>query len=232
LRIDFVTLFPRMFEGPLSESILRRAAERGLVEFAFTDPREFSEDRHHTVDDRPYGGGAGMVMMAEPLYRALKKVRKRGSKVVLLSAQGARYDQRTAERLSREKHLVLVCGHYEGVDERILEHVDLELSVGDYVLTGGEIPAMVVADSVTRLIPGVLKKPDASARESFSTGLLDYPQYTRPSVWRGRKVPEILLGGDHAKIEAWRLEAALAATKRKRPDLLAAAGVGKRRRKS
>jgi tRNA (guanine37-N1)-methyltransferase len=209
-----------MFEGPLSESILKRAQDRGLLAVGFTNPRDFAADRHRSVDDRPYGGGAGMLLMAEPLYQALRKARRRGSKVLLLSPQGRRFDQKLAASLARERHIVLVCGHYEGVDERILDFVDMELSVGDFVLTGGEIPAMAVIDSVARLLPGVLLKPEAAERESFSAGLLDFPQYTRPSLWRGRKVPPALLSGDHARIEAWRRRAAKAATRRKRPDLL------------
>jgi tRNA (guanine37-N1)-methyltransferase len=217
---DILTLFPRMFEGPLSESILKRARERGLLDIRLTDLRDFSTDRHRTVDDRPYGGGAGMLLMAEPLYQALRRLRRKGSKIVLLSPQGRRFDQNLAASFARERHLVLVCGHYEGVDERILDFVDMELSVGDFVLTGGEIPAMAVVDAVARLLPGVLVKPGAAEKESFTGGLLDYPQYTRPSAWRGRKVPEVLLSGDHARIEAWRLEEARRATGRKRPDLL------------
>jgi tRNA (guanine37-N1)-methyltransferase len=223
LRIDIVTLFPGMFEGPLSESILKRALERGRVSIAFTNPRDFALDRRRSVDDRPFGGGAGMVMMAEPLYQALRKVRRRGSRVILLSPQGRRFDQALARELSREKRLVLVCGHYEGVDERMMKFVDMELSIGDFVLTGGEIPAMAVADAVVRLLPGVLAKADAAERESFSGNLLDYPQYTRPREWRGARVPPVLLGGDHAAIEAWRRRAALAATRRKRSDLLPSA---------
>lgn len=220
LRFDILTLFPRMFEGPFTESILKRARERGLLDVRLTDLRDFSTDRHHTVDDRPYGGGAGMLLMAEPLYQALRTLRRRGSKVVLLSPQGRRFDQALAASFAKARHLVLVCGHYEGVDERILDFVDLELSVGDFVLTGGEIPAMAVVDAVARLLPGVLAKPGAAERESFTESLLDYPQYTRPALWRGRKVPEVLLSGDHARIEAWRREAARKATALKRPDLL------------
>jgi len=220
LRVDVVTLFPRMFEGVLSQSILKRAQERGLLEVGLVNPRDFASDRHRTVDDRPYGGGAGMLLMAEPLYLALRKVRRRGAKVVLLSPQGRRFDQGLAASLARERRIVLVCGHYEGVDERIMDFVDMELSIGDFVLTGGEIAAMAVLDAAARLLPGVLLKPEAAERESFSAGLLDYPQYTRPSLWRGRKVPAALLSGDHARIEAWRARAAKAATRRKRPDLL------------
>jgi tRNA (guanine37-N1)-methyltransferase len=220
LRIDVVTLFPEMFEGPTSLSIVSRAQEKGLLELGFTNPRQFTKDRHKTVDDRPYGGGAGMVLMAEPFYQAIKKVKKRNSKVLLMSPQGRRFEQADARRLSREKHLILLCGHYEGFDERLMDYVDEEVSIGDYVLTGGELPAMVLIDSLARLQPGVLAKDDAAVEESFTGDMLDYPQYTRPQVWRGRKTPEVLLTGDHAKIEAWRKKAAKDATGRKRPDKL------------
>ncbi|MDE2291625.1 MAG: tRNA (guanosine(37)-N1)-methyltransferase TrmD [Elusimicrobia bacterium] len=220
MRVAVVTLFPGMFEGPLTESIVKRAREKGLLEVSFVDPRAFSEDRHRTVDDRPYGGGPGMVLMAEPLYRAVKAARRRGSTVALMSPQGRRLDQALARELSRAKDLVLVCGHYEGFDERIRDFVDLELSLGDFVLTGGEIPAMAVIDAAARLLPGVLAKEGAAEAESFTEPLLDHPHYTRPRVWRGREVPAALLSGDHAAVAAWRRKAALAATKKKRPDLL------------
>lgn len=220
LRVDIVTLFPPMFEGPLGRSIVGRAREGGVLDLGFVNPRDFVKDRHRTVDDRPYGGGAGMVLMAEPLYQAVRKVRTRGAKVILLSPQGRCFDQKLARSLSKERHLVLICGHYEGVDERVQGFVDMELSIGDFVLTGGEIPAMAVVDAVARLLPGVLAKVDATVRESFTGGLLDYPQFTRPRVWRGKKVPDVLLGGNHARIETWRREQALAATRRKRPKLV------------
>jgi len=223
LRVDVVTLFPQAFEGPVSESILRRAQEKGILEISFVNPRDFTADRHRTVDDRPYGGGAGMLLMAEPLHRAIRSAlprRTRGSMVVLMSPQGKPLDQALARRLSRLKRLVLVCGHYEGVDERIMDFVDLELSIGDYVLTGGELPAMVVTDAVARLLPGVLSKEESSVAESFTEGMLDYPQYTRPREWRGRKVPEVLLSGDHSRIREWRRTAALKATRKKRAELL------------
>jgi len=219
-RIDIITLFPGMFDGPLSESIVKRARAAGLVEIAFVDPRDFTEDRHRTVDDRPFGGGAGMLLMAEPLFQAIRSVRRRGTRVLVMTPQGRVFDQAEARRLAELRHLVLVCGRYEGFDERLLSEVDGELSIGDFVMTGGEIPAMAVADAVTRLLPGVLTKEEAAAQESFSAGRLDYPQYTRPRVWRGKEVPEVLLGGDHAKIERWRREAAEAATRRKRPEML------------
>lgn len=215
-----MTLFPEMFEPVFSASIVGRARRAGLVELGLVNPREFVDDRHKTVDDRPFGGGPGMVLMAEPLYQAIRSVKRRGGKVVYLSPQGRKLDQSLARELAKERHLVLVCGHYEGVDDRILEYVDFEVSIGDYVLTGGELPAMVVVDAVTRLVPGVLAKEGAAERESFSEPLLDFPQFTRPRVWRRRSVPEVLLSGDHRRIEAWRRQAQLDATRRKRPDLL------------
>ncbi len=220
MRIDFVTLFPGMFPSVMDESIMARAQEKGLVSWGCVNPRDFAEDKHRKVDDRPFGGGPGMLMMAEPMSKAIDSVRKKGSKVIFLSPQGARFDDKKASSLAKEKHLVFVCGRYEGVDERLMEQFDEELSIGDFVLTGGELPAMLVADAVARKVPGVLKKEDAAASESFAAGLLDFPQYTRPRVWRGREAPEILFSGDHAKIAEWRRKAATKATKRKRPDLL------------
>lgn len=220
LRVAVVTLFPEMFEGPLTRSIVGRAREKGALEVVFSNPRDFAEDRHRTVDDRPYGGGPGMVLMAEPLYRAIKKVRTRGAKVVMLTPQGRRFDQKAARRLCAAGKVVLVCGHYEGVDERVMDFVDEELSLGDFVLTGGEIAAMAVIDAAARLLPGVLAKAGAAEAESFTEPLLDHPHYTRPRVWRGRSVPEVLLGGDHRAVAAWRAKAARAATRKKRPDLL------------
>lgn len=225
MRIDFVTLFESMFAGPMTDSIVGRARAQGVLEIGFVNPRDFSKDKHRKVDDRPFGGGAGMILQAEPFHAAVKSVARKGSRVVYLSAQGRPFDQKAAERLACERHLVLVCGHYEGVDERLAPLFDEEISIGDYVLTGGELPAMVVADSVARLLPGVLKKPDAAAAESFAAtkdgaAVLDFPQYTRPRVWRRKKVPEVLFSGDHEKIAAWRRQAALRATRLKRPDLL------------
>ncbi len=209
-----------MFEGPLTESIVKRAREKKLLEIGFVNPRDFTTDRHKTVDDRPYGGGAGMVLMAEPMSEAIRSVKKENSMVIFLSPQGKRFDQGIARTLAKKEHLVLVCGRYEGIDERLMDLFDLELSIGDYVLTGGEIPAMVVSDAMARLQPGVLTKEEAAERESFSENLLDYPVYTRPEVWQGKEVPKVLLSGDHAKIEAWRREQAEDATRRKRPELL------------
>ncbi|MBI4424456.1 MAG: tRNA (guanosine(37)-N1)-methyltransferase TrmD [Elusimicrobia bacterium] len=220
LRVDIVTLFPEMFEGPLDASIVGRARAAGLEEVGFVNPRDFATDRRRTVDDRPFGGGAGMVLLAEPVFQALKRVRRAGSLVVHLSPQGRRFDQGLARELASRRHLVLVCGHYEGIDERALDYVDLELSIGDYVLTGGELPAMVVVDALTRLVPGVLAKEGATDRESFTEALLDFPQFTRPRVWRRRAVPDVLLSGDHRRIDAWRRAAQREATRRKRPDLL------------
>ncbi len=218
-----MTLFPDMFAPVMDASILGRARDKGAVEWGCVNPRDFSEDKHRKVDDRPFGGGPGMIMSVEPLERAIASVRKEGSKVIFLSPQGDTFSDKKASELTQEGHLVLVCGHYEGVDERAMALFDEELSVGDYVLTGGEIPAMLVADAVARKLPGVLKKEDAVESESFATGLLDFPQYTRPRVWRGREVPEVLFSGDHKKIAEWRRQAARSATKRKRPDLLSRA---------
>lgn len=227
-RLDIITLFPGMFEGPLTQSLLGRARERGLVDVRIHNLRDFSLDaRHRTVDDRPYGGGAGMVLQAEPIYRALKRIRTSAGKewgrqkphVIYLSPQGRVLDQAAAQALAERPWLVFLCGHYEGVDDRILRWVDEEISIGDYVLTGGELPAMVLADTVIRLIPGVVKEIESIRKDSFQKGLLDYPHYTRPALWRGRRVPAVLLSGDHGEIQAWRTHQALAATSRKRPDL-------------
>jgi tRNA (guanine37-N1)-methyltransferase len=223
VRIDFVTLFPDMFAPVMDASIMGRAKEKGLLEWGCVNPRDFSEDKHRKVDDRPFGGGPGMVLMVEPLEKAVRSVKAENTRVIFLSPQGATFTDSKASELAQEKHLVFVCGHYEGVDERALELFDEELSIGDYVLTGGELPAMVLADAVARKLPGVLKKEDAASSESFVSGLLDFPQYTRPRVWRGREVPEILFSGDHKKIAEWRHKAARAATKRKRPDLMSRA---------
>lgn len=221
MRIDVLTLFPRMFDSPFAESIVARARAAGLLELAVHDIRAWTEDRHHVVDDVPYGGGAGMVLKPEPLARAIRAVRSADARVVLLSAQGARFDQATARRLSALPHLVLVCGHYEGVDERVIEReVDEELSIGDFVLTGGELPAMVVIDAVARLVPGVI---DAGSldHESHTVGLLEGPHYTRPAEWEGAAVPKVLLSGDHTAIARWRRAEAIRRTAERRPELLA-----------
>jgi tRNA (guanine37-N1)-methyltransferase len=221
-----------MFEGPLSQSLLGRARERGIIEVHLHNLRDWSEDtRHRKVDERPYGGGPGMVIQAEPIFRALKAIAAKGAKlfgktikphVVYLSPQGKVLTQARAHSLSKEPWLVLLCGHYEGVDTRIMRWVDEEISIGDYVLTGGEIPAMVLADAVLRLVPGVVKEPDSLAEESFQAGQLDFPHYTRPAVWRKQKVPSVLLSGNHGEITTWRRNEALKATRKKRPDLLTA----------
>jgi tRNA (guanine37-N1)-methyltransferase len=221
MRIDVLTLFPRMFEGPFGESIVKRAREAGLVEIAVHDIRSHTSDRHHVVDDTPYGGGPGMVMKPEPVARAIRAVRTPGARVVLLSAQGRRFDQPTARRLAGLPHLVLVAGHYEGLDERVIESdVDEEISVGDYVLTGGELPAMVVADAVVRLIPGVIEAQSLE-HESHTGGMLEGPQYTRPADFEGRRIPPVLLSGDHAAVAKWRRAEAIRRTAERRPDLLA-----------
>lgn len=219
MRIDIITLFPEMFDGPLALSIIGRARERSLVDIGFVNPRDFVKDRHRTVDDRPYGGGKGMLLMAEPLYQAIRSVRRKDTKVIYLSPKGQTFTQKAARDLSRQKHLALLCGHYEGIDERILKYVDMELSIGDYVLTGGEIPAMAVTDAVVRLLPDVLPEGAVEA-ESFSRYGLEHPQYTRPRLWKGRRVPAALVAGDHARIENWRQASALKMTMRKRPNLL------------
>jgi tRNA (guanine37-N1)-methyltransferase len=222
IRIDVVTLFPGMFPGVLDESMLRVARERQAVDIRVVDLRDYTEGRHRVADDYPFGGGGGMVLKPEPLFAAVEALRGPGSRVVLLCPQGPTLTQATAERLAGVAHLVLVCGHYEGVDERVrTELVDEELSIGDYVLTGGELPALVVLDAVVRLVPGVLGDPEGAARESFAAGRLDYPQYTRPAEFRGWRVPEVLLSGDHGRIARWRRREALRRTLTRRPDLLA-----------
>lgn len=231
MKIDILTLFPEMFKGPFDESIIKRAQKKGLVEINIRNLRKWAKDKHKTVDDRPFGGGVGMVLMIEPIYDALKKLRQKGSKVVLLTPQGKVFKQKMARTLAKEKHLIFICGHYEGVDERVREHlIDEEISIGDYVLTGGELPAMVIIDSLVRLIPGVLEKPEAIKSESFARYhdlnhdskkvWLEYPQYTRPANYKGWKVPEVLLSGDHKKIAQWRKKKSLERTKKRRPDLV------------
>jgi tRNA (guanine37-N1)-methyltransferase len=220
MKIDILTLFPKMFTGPFAESIVKRAQDKGLVEIKIHDLRDWTKDTRKTVDGRPYGGGVGMVLSVEPVYLALKDLKKKDSKVVLLTPQGKTFKQNVAKEYSNLKHLILICGHYEGFDERIREHlIDEELSIGDYVLTGGELPAMIVIDTIVRLIPGVLEKEEATVFESFSP-YLEYPQYTRPEEFKGWKVPEVLKSGNHKEIEKWRKEKSLAKTKRIRPDLI------------
>lgn len=219
-RIDVVTLFPEMFE-PLRQSILGRAVEQGHVAIAYINPRDFTSDRHRTVDDYPYGGGPGMVMKPEPIFLAVESVATPESAVILMSPAGRVFNQRIASELATRRHIVLICGHYEGVDERVREHlVTDEISIGDYVLTGGELAAMVVVDAVARLLPGVLGHAESAGDESHSQGVLEYPQYTRPPEFRGWPVPERLLSGHHAEIAKWRRRQALTITAARRPDLM------------
>ncbi len=219
MKFDVLTLFPEMFDN-LKQSIIGRAQEKELIEINTTNIRDFSENKHKKVDDTPYGGGAGMVMMPDVVYRAYQSVKSENAKVIYMSPQGKKLDQKKVEDLSKESHLIILCGHYEGIDQRVIDKiVDEEISIGDYVLTGGEIPAMVLIDSVSRYVKGVLKE-DSIKEESFSNGLLEYPQYTRPEVFEGEKVPEVLLSGNHQNIDKWRREKSLEITKLKRPDLL------------
>jgi len=221
MKIDVLTLFPAMFAGPLDESIIMRARKKGLLDLNIHQLRDWAHDRHKTVDDKPFGGGPGMLMKAEPLFEAVESLKRAETKVILLSPSGRKFTQEIARELAKEKDLLLVTGHYEGFDERVREALaDDELSIGDYVLTNGALPAMVVIDAVARLLPGVLGDDASSTDESFSHGLLEYPQYTRPAEFRGMKVPEVLLNGNHAEIEKWRREQAKLRTKERRPDLL------------
>ena len=221
MRFDIFTLFPDMFRGPFTESILARAQARGLLEIALHNPRDVTTDRHHIVDDYPYGGGAGMVMKPEPLFAAVEAVYESGP-IILMSPQGRVFTQAVARELAQQPRITLICGHYEGVDERIREHLATdEISLGDFVLTGGELAAMVIVDAVSRLLPGVLA-PGSTAEESHAAGLLEYPQYTRPPEFRGWRVPEMLLSGNHAAIARWRRKESLRRTRARRPDLLAA----------
>lgn len=225
MKIDVLSLFPEMFSGVLNQSILKKAQEDGKVTFRITDFRQFAENKHHKVDDYPYGGGEGMVLMPQPIFDAVEALCERDSgqkpHVVLLSPQGKRYSQKKAKQLAEKKHLMFICGHYEGYDERIRQELaDDEISIGDYVLTGGELAAMVVIDSVVRLLPGVLGNEQSHQNDSFSNGLLEYPQYTRPADFRGMKVPDVLLSGHHGRIEEWRRRESLKRTFQRRPDLL------------
>ena len=219
MKFDVLTLFPEMFE-PLNSSIIGRAKEKNLIEINLINIRDFSKDKHKKVDDTPYGGGAGMVMMPDVVYDAYKSVEDKNAKVIYMSPQGKKLTQKKVEELAKQEHLIILCGHYEGIDQRVIDKiVDEEISIGDYVLTGGEIPAMVLIDSVSRYNSGVIAE-ESREEESFTNGLLEYPQYTRPEVFEGVKVPEVLLSGHHANIEKWRKEKALEITKLKRPDLL------------
>ena len=224
MQIDCLTLFPDMLRSVLEESIIGRAVKSGILNITYTNIRDFAGNKHNRVDDAPYGGGMGMVMQPEPIYRAFCEVTKSAKKkprFIYLSPQGRVFNQEIAKELSCEEHLVFLCGHYEGVDERVLEELEAEeLSIGDYVLTGGEIPALAVIDAVARLVPGVLPAEEAYAEESLYNGLLEYPQYTRPPVFMGREVPEVLLSGHHENIKKWRREQSVIRTFKKRPELL------------
>ena len=219
MKFDVLTLFPEMFEA-VKQSILGKAIEKGLIDINLVNIRDFSKNKHKKVDDTPYGGGAGMVIRPDVVYDAYKSVYDENAKVVYLTPQGKTLNQKMVEDLSKEKHLILLCGHYEGIDQRVIDKiVDEEISIGDYVLTGGEIPAMVLIDSVSRYVEGVLSQ-ESIKEESFSNSLLEYPQYTRPEIFEGEKVPEVLLSGHHGNIDNWRKEQSLKITKQKRPDLL------------
>jgi tRNA (guanine37-N1)-methyltransferase len=221
MKIDVITLFPALFDEPLRASLVGRAVESRVLDIAVHDLRAHGLGRHHTVDDEPYGGGAGMVMRPEPIFAAVEVVATDASHVVLMSPRGARLDHAMVGRLAESRHLVIICGRYEGVDERVSEHlVDEEISIGDFVLSGGELPALVVVEAVSRLVPGVLGNEESLRSESHSAGLLEYPQYTRPPEFRGHRVPDVLLSGDHGEIERWRAERSLEITRHRRPDLL------------
>ncbi len=221
MKIDVLTIYPGMFPGPLDESIVKRARESGKLQLGFSDLRDYTHDRHRTVDDRPFGGGPGMLMKPEPLFEAVENLRGNNTRVILTSPAGRPFRQEIAKQMSNEEHLILVCGSFEGFDERVREHLaDDEISIGDYVLTNGALPAMVIIDAITRLLPGVLGDDESSQDESFSEGLLEYPQYTRPAEFKGMKVPEVLQSGDHVAIEQWRREKARLRTEQRRPDLL------------
>jgi tRNA (guanine37-N1)-methyltransferase len=236
MRIDIITLFPEICRAPLNESMMKRAQENGALELRIHNLRDWTNDKHHVVDDAPFGGGQGMVMKPEPIFAAVEdlrgesrktsnaeqsKIENREPKIILMSPTGRRFDQRLAEQLSQESHLVIVCGHYEGIDHRVVEHlIDEEISIGDYVLTNGAIAAVVVADAIVRLIPGVLGDEKSARDDSFREGLLEGPQYTRPAEFRGWKVPEILLSGNHGEVAKWRKEQAKKRTRENRPDLL------------
>jgi tRNA (guanine37-N1)-methyltransferase len=240
VRIDIFSLFPEMFVGPLDNSILKRAVNQGLVNFNIHNIRDYTHDKHHTADDYAYGGGAGMVMKAEPVFEAVENVAQQAGAsaenspaIILMTPQGRRFSQSIAVELSKRPWLAFICGHYEGLDERIREHlVTDEISIGDYVLTGGELPAMVISDAVVRLIPGVLGSGESLIYESHTAGLLEYPQYTRPEVMRGWAVPEVLLSGNHAEIAKWRRAQAVQRTALRRPDLLSQAELSEADKKS
>lgn len=220
MKIDILTLFPNMFDGVFQESIIKRAVDEKKVEINLINFRDYTNDPHNKVDDTPYGGGAGMVLMCQPIFDCVKSIRTEDAKVILMTPDGIPYKQKMAYDLSNEKHLIIICGHYEGFDERIRSICDLEVSIGDYVLTGGEVPAMVLVDSITRLLPGVIRE-DSHLEDSFNENyLLDYPTYTKPRIYEGMEVPEILLSGDHKKINEYRYNESLKRTEERRPDLL------------
>jgi tRNA (guanine37-N1)-methyltransferase len=221
MNIDILSLFPEYFEGPFNVSMIKRAKELGLISIRLTNIRDFAEGKHRKVDDRPYGGGPGMVLMPGPVCRAIRSVKRENSHVVYLSPQGKQFDAQTASRLAKVSHLILVCGHYEGLDERVIEQeVDEEISIGDYVLTNGCLASIVVVDATARFIPGVLGHEEAAHQESFQQGLLEGPSYTRPEVFEGSEVPEVLKSGHHADIEKWRMQKRLEKTQRVRPELI------------
>jgi tRNA (guanine37-N1)-methyltransferase len=228
MRIDIVTLFPEICRAPLSESIMKRAQEKQIIDLHIHNLRDWTTDKHHVVDDAPFGGGQGMVMKPEPIFDAVEDLKKQTSdaqqqspKVILMSPAGRRFEQQMARQLSREQHLIIISGHYEGVDHRVIEHlIDLEISIGDYVLTNGGIAAVVLVDSIVRLLPGALGHEQSAGDDSFSNGLLEAPQYTRPADFRGWKVPDVLLSGNHSEIAKWRKEQAIKRTRENRPDLV------------
>ena len=221
MKVDVLTLFPAMFAGPLDESIIKRARTAGLLDLRIHNLRDYAHDRHKTVDDRPFGGGPGMLLKPEPIFEAVEALARENTRVILLSPAGRQFNQSIARELAGMDDLLLITGHYEGFDERIRQELaDDELSIGDYVLTNGALPVMVIIDAVTRLLPGVLGDEDSAREDSFSQGLLEYPQYTRPAEYRGMKVPEVLLSGNHAEIARWRAEQARLRTRERRPDLL------------
>lgn len=224
MRIDIISIFPKMFSAVLDESIVKRAQAKGKVKIFTHDLRDYTLDKHRKVDDRPFGGGSGMVIQVEPIFRAVQAIKKKVKgkvKVILLSPQGKKFNQAYAKKLSGCRNLIFICGHYEGIDERVRQYLaDEEISIGDYILTGGELAAMVLVDSLVRLIPGVLGDKNSLNFESFEGNLLEYPQYTRPAIFKGLKVPAILLSGDHTKIAAWRKKEALRVTRQKRPDII------------
>ena len=221
MKIDVLTLFPEMFEAVTGSSILKRAAEKGIIDIRTTDIRDFSRDKHNKADEYPFGGGGGMIMSAEPIFGAMKSVNAGEKKVVYMSPQGSVLDSGKIKELSEMEELVILCGHYEGIDERVLEEIVTDyVSIGDYVLTGGELPAMIMVDAISRLVPGVLHNDVSAEFESFQDNLLEYPQYSRPEIWHEKQVPQVLLSGHHANIEAWRREQSIIRTAKNRPDLL------------